>query len=93
MKRLFKLCFLSRLRMRENDAGCVLDLIAEELTEVLHIHLALVCINNGGEGVKLCLLAANGGRRLDNVGELTNARGLNNNSVGVILLENLAKRL
>jgi hypothetical protein len=93
MKRLFKLRFLCGLCMRENDAGCVLDLIAEELAEVLHIHLAFVRINNGSEGVKLCLLAANCGSRLDNVGELTNARGLNNNSVGVILLENLAESL
>jgi hypothetical protein len=93
MKRLFKLRFLCGLCMRENDAGCVLDLVAEELAEVLHIHLALVRINNGSEGVKLRLLAANCGSRLDNVGELTNARGLDNNSVGVILLENLAESL
>jgi hypothetical protein len=67
MKRFFKLRFLCGLCMRENDAGCVLDLIAEELTEVLHIHLALVRINNGSEGVELCILAANCGSRLYNI--------------------------
>ena len=79
--------------MRENDAGSVLDLIAEELAEVLHIHLAFICVNNCGEAVKLRLLAANGGGRLDNVGELTYARGLYNNSVGVVFLKHLAQRL
>ena len=93
VKRFLKLCFLRCLCMRENDAGCVLDLIAEELAKVLHIHLALICVNNCGEAVKLCLLAANGGGRLDNVGELTYARGLDNNPIGVIFLKHLAQRL
>ena len=73
MKCLFKLRFLRCLCMRENDAGGVLDLIAKELTKVLHIHLAFIGINNGSEAVKLRLLAANCGGRLDNVGELTYA--------------------
>ena len=93
VKCLFKLCFLRCLCMRENDAGCVLDLIAEELAKVLHIHLAFICINNGGEAVKLCLLAANCGGRLDNVGELSNARWLNNNSIGMIFIQYFAKCL
>ena len=93
VKRLLKLCFLRCLCMRENDAGCVLDLIAEELAKVLHIHLAFICINNGGEAVKLRILAANGGGSLYNVGELTYARGFYNNSVGAIFLKHLAQRL
>ena len=70
---LLELMLFSCLCMRENDAGCVLDLIAKELTKVLHIHLALVSINNSGKGVKLRLLAANCRSRLDNVGELSNS--------------------
>jgi hypothetical protein len=73
VKRFLKLCFLCCLCMRENDAGCVLDLITKEFAKVLHIHLALICVNNCGEAVKLCLLAANGGGRLNNVGEFTYA--------------------
>ena len=93
VKRLLELVFFGSLCMRENDAGCVLDLIAEKLTEVLHIHLAFVRINNGSEAVKLRLVTANCRSRLDNVGELSNSRWLNNNSVGMIFFQYLTKCL
>ena len=93
VKRLLELVLLCCLCVRENNAGCVLDLISEELAKVLHIHLALVSINNSGEGVELRLLATNCRSRLNNVRELTNARGLDNNSVGMVFIKHLAKRL
>ncbi len=79
--------------MREDDAGCVCDLIVIELAKVLHIHLTLIYVGNGGKAVKrstviLCSLC-----RADNVGKLANARGLDNNSIGAILIDNLYKRL
>ena len=83
---------LSNVGMREDDAGCVGDLVVIELTKVLHIHLALIYVGNGGEAVKLCI-SLNGAHRLDNVGELTYSAGLDDNSVGVELVKHLDKSL
>ena len=79
--------------MRKDNGGSVADLIAEELAKVLHIHLALTCVNNGGEATDLEVSALNALHRLDNVGELANARGLDENSVGIVLCEHLGKSL
>ena len=81
------------LRMRENDSRSIGDLIVIELAKVLHIHLALIYVGNGGKAIEsravlLCCLSGS-----DNVGKLANARGLDNNSVGVILLDNLNESL
>ena len=81
------------LSMRKHDRGCVLDLIVVELAEVLHIHLALVYVCNGGKAIKLCTMLLGSFCRANNVGKLANARGLNNNSIGIILLQHLYKRL
>ena len=84
---------LGNVGVREDNGGCVLNLIVEELTEVFHIHLALTCIDNGGEAVKLCSFGFNTANCTDNVGKLANTRGLDDYSVGVVLFENLCKRL
>jgi len=84
---------LCRIGMREDNGGCVADLIAEELAEVLHIHLALACIDYGGKASELILGALYALHRLDNVGELTDARGLDEDSVGVVLGKDLGKCL
>ena len=84
---------LSNVGVREDNGGCVLNLIVEELTEVFHIHLALTCIDNGGEAVELCSFGFNTANCTDNVGKLANTRGLDDYSVGVVLFENLCKRL
>ena len=81
------------LCMREDDGGCMLDLVVIELAKVLHIHLALINVGNGGEAVKNCTVILGSLCRADNVRELTNARGLDDDSIGVILLKNLNKRL
>ena len=93
VKRFLELMLLSCLCMRKHNARSVLDLISEELAKVLHIHLALVSINNSGEGVKLRLLSANCRSRLNNVGQLTNSRRLDNNSIRVVFFKHLSKRL
>jgi len=40
------------IRMAENDASGVFNLIVEKFTEVLHIHLALIGIYNGGKAIE-----------------------------------------
>ena len=61
------------LRMREDDRGSVLNLIVIELAKVLHIHLALINVGNGGKAVKSCTVLLGSLCRANNVRELTNA--------------------
>jgi hypothetical protein len=92
---LLKLCIGGLVGVAEENAACVLDLIAEELTEVLHIHLALVYVNYGNRAVDLGVLKLGSKHGFCNVRELSNSRGLDENAVGRIflnyLLESLAK--
>jgi hypothetical protein len=75
--------FLGKVtRMAEDYGRGVFYLIIEKLAEVSHVHLALVCVNNGGEGVEMHLMAVDVPYRLYNVAELANARGLDKNSFG-----------
>ena len=82
-----------RLGVGEDDAGGVCDLIVIEFAEVLHIHFALVNVGNGGKAIEGCRVFLGGLRRTDNVGQLADARGLDNNSVGVVFLKHLYKCL
>ena len=82
-----------RLGMRKHDRRCIGNLVVIELAKVLHIHLALLNVGNGGKAIKhsavlLCSLC-----RANNVRKLANARGLDNNSVGIIFLKHLNKCL
>ena len=87
------LLILGILCMREDNGGSVTNLVVIELAKVLHIHLALINVGNGGEAVKNCTVILGSLCRTDNVRELTNARWLDDDSIGVILLKNLNKRL
>ena len=87
---LMRLC---NVCVRENDAGCVSDLIVVEFTEVLHIHLALVHVGDGGEAIKDSVLCLNRLYSLDNVGQLSYSAGLDDNSVGVEFVKHLSERL
>ena len=89
--RLKKLCFAHLVCVAENNTACVLYLIIEKLTKVLHIHLALTRINNNRMTVKLYLVGLNSSNSLHNVAELSNTRRLDKHSCGVILTNNLAK--
>ena len=71
----------------------VLYLVVEELPEVLHIHLALVCIHNGREAVKLQGVRAYVLHRPYNVAELAHAGGLYKYAVGGVLVHNLPECL
>ena len=90
--RLNLLC-LGKVGVGEDDGGCVGDLVVIELAKVLHIHLTLVNVGNGGEAIELGVRSLNRLNSLDNVGELTYSAGLDDNSVGVELVKHLDKRL
>ena len=61
------------LSMAENDGTCAFDLIVEEFAEILHIHLALLRINDCCRGIELDIFKIEIGNRLDNVGKLANS--------------------
>ena len=77
----------------QNDAAGMLNLIVEELTEVLHVHLALVGIGNGSKAVKHSLLHLQPLHGTDNIGQLAHTGGLNEDAIGMILLQNLTQSL
>ena len=79
--------------MAEDKAACIGDLVVEEFAEVLLIHLALLGVNNGGEAVELNVVSVDVLYRADDVAELADARGLDEDAVGVVLVEHLHERL
>ncbi len=81
------------LGVAENDGACVLDLVVVELTEVLHIHLALVGIGNGGVAVEHHVVREHGLHRANDVRELANARGLDEDAVRSVLRHYLCQSL
>ena len=89
----FNLLRLGNVGMRKNYRRCVSNLIVIELAKVLHIHLALIYIGNGGKAVKLGVLCLNRLYRLDYIGELTYSAGLDDNSVGMEFVKHLNERL
>ena len=91
--RLGNLGVVCALGMRENDTAGVLDLIVEELAKVLHVHLAFLDVGNRGKAVEENILDVNSLHCLDDVRELANARGLDENAIGMVLLQNLAQSL
>ena len=90
-KCLGKLLFGGLIGVAENNTSRVFYLIVEELTEILHIHFALINVNNNGKAVELNILCARGSNRADNVAELSYARRLDKHSVGSILRNHLFK--
>ena len=87
---LFELCVAAILGAAEDYSLCVLDLVVEELTEVLHIHLALNGVNYRDEVIYGdASLLGNIRDGLDNVRELAYARRLDDDAVGFELLHNL----
>ena len=64
--------------------ACVFDLVVEELSEVLHVHFAFLCVNNCGKCVQYCvlILLADSLDSTYNVAELSDSRRLDYYSVG-----------
>ena len=81
------------LSVGEHDGRGVSDLVAVKLAEILQIHLALVYIGNGGKAVKHSAVLLCGPCRADNVRELAHSGGLDDDSVGLELVEHAAQRL
>ena len=77
------------LGAREDDGARVLDLIVEELAEVFHIHLALVGIDHSREAVEHQLIGLHALHGADDVAEFADARGLDEDAVGMKLRQHL----
>ncbi len=82
-------CFGDGVSVAENYASGIFYLIVEEFAEVLHMHLAFIGVDDGRSSVKLCSVCICIFDRRNDVGELSNARGLDKYSVGMILIYNL----
>ena len=81
------------LGMGEDQAGGIGDLVVEEFTEILLVHLALLGIDNGREAVKLHILHAKILHGTDDIRELADTGRLDQDAVGMVLLQYLLQRL
>ena len=91
---LLELLLLHVLGAAEDDGAGVLDLVVEELTKVLHVHLALLGVDHGHRAAQLHFaLLGHVADGLGYVGELAHAGGLDEDAVGVILLQHLPQSL
>ena len=81
------------LGAREDDGARVLDLVVEELTEVLHVHPALVRVHDGREAIEHQLVGLHALHGADDVAQLADARRLDEDAVGVELLEHFFERI
>ena len=78
--------------MAEDNGTRVLHLIVEKLTEVLHIHLALLGIHHGSEAVQFNLVRVNILHRTDHVAQLAHAGGLDQDALGGVVVDHLLER-
>ena len=81
------------LGAREDDGTRVLDLVVEKLAEVFHVHPALVRVHDGREAIEHQLVGLHALHGTDDVAQLADARGLDEDAVGVELLEHLLQRV
>ena len=77
----------------ENDSAGALDLIIEEFAEVLHVHLALVDVDHCGGRTQLDAGGVDVFHRADDVAELADAGGLDEDAVGRVVGEYLLQGL
>ena len=77
----------------QNDGGSGLDLIVIELTEVLHIDLDLAGIGNGHGIAQLHIFVGHLLNGSDHIAEFANAGGLDDDTLGGILLDDLVQCL
>ena len=83
-----------QLGAAEDDGVGGLDLVEEELAEVLHVHAAFARVHHGGAAGNGHLVPLGGALyRSEDVAELAHAGGLDDQAVGVILLNQLVHRL
>ena len=91
--RLGNLCVTCFIGVTEIDTARMLNLIVKELTEILHIHLTFINVNDNDRTVNHSILNISLENCLCNVAELSDTRGLYENSVGIVGRYDLAERL
>ena len=80
------------LRAAQHDAARRFDLVVVELTEVLHIELDLRRVGHSHGSAENSLMLRGLFHRHHDVGELAHAGGLDQNAVGVIVVDDLLQR-
>ena len=81
-----------RVSAGKNDAGSGFHLVVIELTEVLHVDLYLVGIHDRHGTAKLYILTGDLLHSADHIGQLANTGGLNDDTVGVVFVDDLRQR-
>ena len=77
----------------EDDGGSGLDLVVVELTEVLHVDLDLVGVGHGDGVAQLHIVTHNLLHSAHHIGQLADAGGLDDDTVGVVLADDLLQSL
>ena len=91
---LFQTVFLDKLGTGEQDGTRVLDLIEEEFAEVLGVHLGLLGVDNRDKAVEDDrLVLCNALHGSDDVGQLADTRGLDQNACRVVGLDDFLQCL
>src|SRR5699024_10847513 len=91
--RVGELLLAHALGAAEHDGARVLDLVAPELAEVLHVHLGAGGVHHGGEAAGNQIGVSDVLYSTDDVRELADAAGLDEYAVGLELLLDLLERL
>ena len=87
------LLFAETAGVAEDNTACIGYLVVEEFTEILVVHLALLCVNNGGEAIEFNVVSIYVLNSADNVAEFAYAGGLDEDAVGSVVLEDLFESL
>jgi hypothetical protein len=87
-----KLRLACPLGMRKNNGSRMRDLITEELSEVLHIHLAFVGIDNRNKSAKDSILGFDVLYGADDIAELSDAGRLDEDAIRSVLSQHRCKR-
>ncbi len=77
----------------QNDSRGVFDLVEEELAEVLGVDFELVGVHNGYRAADLGLFVAEAGDGADDVAQFADAGGLDENALGLELVDDLVEGL
>ena len=79
---------------REHDGTCIENLVVKELAEVLRVELRLLCVHDRHRRVELDVkVSGNRLHRTDDVGQLADARRLDDDTIRLICLHNLLQGL
>ena len=88
-----QLCLGNGIGTGQNDGGSGFDLVVVELAEVLHIDLHLAGIHHRNGIAQRHIFADDLIHGADDIGQLANTGGLNEDPVGMVLRNHLLQRL